>query len=623
MPFGTRILEHGVSFQIWAPSAKHVSLCLYTDGDKTILPMEPAKDGRFTVTSEIAKAGMRYHYVINHETYVPDPASRFQPEDVHGPSEIIDPSAFAWKNNEWKGRPWEEAIFYEIHVGTFSTAGTFKGVQEHLDQLVDLGITTLEIMPLADFPGSRGWGYDGVLPFAVESSYGRPEDLKELIQTAHQKGLMVFLDVVFNHFGPDGNYFHAFAEQFFNGRHKTPWGPALNFDAEDKEIVRDFFIQNALYWLNEYRFDGLRLDAVDWIEDDSPYHFLKELADTVNESTSHNQIHMMLENGKNQAVLLERDGRNYPRYYAAQWSDDIHHAYHVLATGESTGYYEDYQLETSGRAAIDHLGVCLTQGFAYQGQYSKHQNKKRGEPSGHLLPTAFVSFLQNHDQVGNRAFGERLAGLVAEAPLKAVAATYLLAPAIPLLFMGEEWGSKRPFYYFCDVSADLSHLITEGRRAEFAKFGEAHPDLIPDPCVAETFESSKLDWHEREEPWHKGILQFYQRLLRIRKDEIIPKLLQWHAHGLLRDDDGRSCYQAIGERALTATWVMSLDCHLVLFANLSDSQRVIAPGHNTPLNPQSKKPSKKPRVIFETHENTLQDLSAEKMNPWSVVWTIT
>ncbi len=628
MPFGTRVLEGSVNFQIWAPSAKEVAVCLFDGSNEKLLPMKAAQEGWFDLTSTEAAPGMKYKFVIDNDLRVPDPASRFQPEDAHGPSEIVDPRSFAWQESEWIGKPWEEAIIYELHVGTFSAAGTFKGVQERLDDLIALGVTAIELMPLSDFPGAHGWGYDGVLPYAPESRYGRPEDLKELVQAAHQKGLMIFLDVVYNHFGPDGNYLHAYAKQFFTERFKTPWGAALDFTAENRGVVRDYFIENALYWINEYRFDGLRLDAVHAITDLSERHFLEELAIRVAEGPGlERRIHLVLENDRNESEFLKRGIDHHPEFHTAQWNDDIHHCFHVLATGETAGYYEDYAKAASGKETIEHLAVCLTEGFAYQGQPSHHQDGKlRGQPSAQLPPTAFVSFIQNHDQIGNRALGERIAALVSEEKARALAAVYLLAPAIPMLFMGEEWGSKQPFYYFCDLNDQLAPLITEGRRKEFAKFPEFSTEemreKIPDPCNSKTFERSKLNWHEREQPVHKQMLQYYQRLIEIRKNEIVPKLLTWHMNTSPHSSGTaiRASYELFGETALAANWALSADSHLWLFTNLGD-QKLDANGSSKLDQLRQKHHGfATARVIFESKEHSLDALTNNKIEPWSVTW---
>src|SRR3954471_13155052 len=454
-------------------------------------------------------AGSLYRFQIDDKAEVPDPASRFQPQDVQGPSEVVDPTAFQWRDENWRGRPWEEAVFYELHVGTFSPEGTFRGVEQKLDYLRDLGVTAVELMPLADFSGARNWGYDGVLPFAPDSAYGRPEDLKQLVQSAHAKGLMIFLDVVYNHFGPEGNYLHLYAPQFFTKRHSTPWGEAINFDGPDSRVVRDFFIHNALYWIEEYRFDGLRLDAVHAIADDSPKHIVTEIAEAIARGPGRErQVHLVLENDANAARLLG------PGRATAQWNDDAHHALHVIATGEREGYYRDY-----ADAPLRHLGRVLAEGFAYQGEGSRHQGKNRGERSGHLPLTSFIPFLQNHDQVGNRAMGDRLACLAPPERLRLARAAMLLAPSVPMLFMGEEYGEISPFLYFCDFHGELADAVREGRRREFSSFpqfaDESARAAIPDPNSERTFLDSKLDWSRAGREEGRRTLQAHRDLLEL------------------------------------------------------------------------------------------------------------
>jgi len=413
-------------------------------------------------------------------------------------------------------------------------------------------------MPVADFPGRRGWGYDGVLSFAPEGSYGRPEDLKALIQAAHARGLMVLLDVVYNHFGPEGNYLHLYAPAFFTERHHTPWGAALNFDGPDSRTVRDFFIHNALYWLEEYRFDGLRLDAVHAIFYDSRPDILDELAQRVREGPGRDRhVYLVLENDRNAAVYLRaRDGR--PPAYDAQWNDDFHHVLHLLLTGEQDGYYADYA-ETPAR----HLARILAEGFAYQGEVSGYRHgARRGEPSADLPPRAFVQFLQNHDQVGNRAFGERLSGLVEPERLRAALALMLLAPSPPLLFMGEEWGASTPFLFFCDFGPELREPVREGRRREFARFEPFRsPEAraaIPDPGEDATFTRSRLDWSELERPLHREWLAFYQGLLRLRAERLAPGFAACRALGA----------EAIGPAAVRAAWRLDDGSVLRVWINL-------------------------------------------------------
>ena len=454
---------------------------------------------------------------------MPDPASRFQPEDVSGPSEVIDPQAFAWTDAAWAGRPFEEAVIYELHVGTATPEGTYAGLEKRLEDLRDLGVTAIELLPIADFKGSRNWGYDGVLPYAPDAAYGRPDDLKRLIDRAHALGLMVFLDAVYNHFGPAGNYLHAYAKTFFTERHQTPWGTGINFDGrESGHVVRQYFLQNALYWLEEYHFDGLRFDAVHAILDDSERHFLAELGETVRERLPDRHIHLILENEANQARWLERDAAGTPRQHSAQWADDLHHCWHVLLTGEDAGYYESF----SDRP-VEHLARCLSEGFAYQGEpFKTLGDHPRGEPSAHLPPSAFVTFLQNHDQVGNRALGERLSHLTDGDKLALARAGFLLAPQIPMLWMGEEWSASTPFLFFVDFAPDedLNRAVREGRRREFKSFAAFADDtsVIPDPTEAKTFADSKLDWSERERSPHREVLADTTHLLRLRREIVVP-----------------------------------------------------------------------------------------------------
>ncbi|MBY0396522.1 MAG: malto-oligosyltrehalose trehalohydrolase, partial [Thermoleophilia bacterium] len=393
----------------------------------------------------------------------------------------------------WRGRPWHETVLYELHLGTFTPEGTFRAAIDKLDHLVDLGVTAVELMPVSDFPGRWNWGYDGVLPFAPDSAYGRPEDLKALVDAAHERGLMVFLDVVYNHFGPEGNYLGAYARSFFTDRHHTPWGEAINVDGPDSPVVRDFFIHNALYWIEEFHLDGLRFDAVHAIPDDSDKPFLEELAERVAALTGgRRHVHLVLENDDNAARFLERDGTG-PRWFTAQWNDDLHHALHAAASGEAGGYYADY----AGDPAK--LARALAEGFAFPGDPSAYRaGEPRGEPSAHLPATAFVGFLQNHDQIGNRALGERITAIAPPEAVRAATAISLLGPQIPLLFMGEEWAAPQPFPFFADFGGDLADAVRDGRRAEFAGFpafqDPASRDRIPDPAAEATVRSATLDW---------------------------------------------------------------------------------------------------------------------------------
>jgi maltooligosyltrehalose trehalohydrolase len=538
MPFGAELLDSAVRFRLWAPGAQRVEVSI----EGSVYPMKKSPDGWFELT-QAARAGTLYRYRVDGRHEVPDPASRFQPRDVDGPSEVIDPHAFQWRDEGWRGRAWEEAVIYELHVGSFTSQGTFAAVVPKLKHLKDLGVTAVELMPVADFAGRRNWGYDGVLPFAPDSSYGRPEDLKALVQAAHELGLMMFLDVVYNHFGPKGNYLNVYAPDFFTERHKTPWGAAINFGADP---VRQYFIHNAVYWLEEYHFDGLRFDAVHAIVDESPRHILEDIAAAAQSRFPDRQIHLVLENDANQARFLG------PGKYDAQWNDDSHHAYHVLATGEADGYYASYV-----DAPAKHLARCLAEGFAYQGEVSPFSREPRGEPSSHLAPAYFVDFMQNHDQVGNRAHGERLASLADEKKLKTLASILLLAPSPPLIFMGEEWGCHQPFLFFCDFEGELGEAVRKGRREEFARFA-AFADArararIPDPLSEQTFKRSVLRWKDARSSSGQAWLSHYTKLLEVRRREIV------------RQRFGPGKYRMLGERAFEVKWD-----GLTLLANCSD-----------------------------------------------------
>jgi maltooligosyltrehalose trehalohydrolase len=567
MPFGAECREDGsVRFRLWAPELQRVEVSLEDKNSRT-LSLVRHDGGWFELVTREACAGTRYSFQIDKRLKVPDPASRFQPFDVSGPSEVVNPSAFDWQDEEWRGLPWEETVIYELHVGTFTREGTFAALQQKLDRLVELGVTALELMPLSDFPGKRNWGYDGVLPYAPDSSYGTPEELKSLIQGAHQRGLMVFLDVVYNHFGPEGNYLREYSPEFFTHRHRTPWGDAVNFDGRGSRVVRDFFIHNALYWLEEYHFDGLRLDAVHAIVDDSVPDILIELAETVRKTfTDKRYVHLVLENYDNAARYLDRDSKASARWYDGQWNDDIHHVLHVLITGERDGYYSDYSHQP-----IQKLGRCLTEGFAYQGDRSEYHQAVRGEISSQLPPTAFVSFLQNHDQVGNRAFGERITSLADEQAVKAAVAILLLAPSPPLLFMGEEFATRTPFLFFCDFDGKLAADVTQGRRAEFAGFRQFRSremrERIPDPNSELTFIRSKIDWEILQAEENQERLRFYRTLLALRKKEIVP---------LLHCVKTRADFRTDAQGVITVEWRLA-DAVLSLVANLSSAAAAAIP----------------------------------------------
>lgn len=620
MPFGAETGFQGTRFGLWAPDADAVDLVMTrpeaaADGspvpsDETVLPMEHRDHGWFQVMAPDASEGMLYrfrpHGRFNPDgLLVPDPASRFQPFGVHGHSEVVDPDRYSWGDGAWVGRPWEETVLYELHVGTFSPAGTYLGVMERLDHLVDMGVTAIELMPVAAGPGKRGWGYDGVNLFAPHAPYGRPEELKQLVDAAHQRGLMVFLDVVYNHFGPEGNYLHLYAKRFFNENKHTPWGAALNFDGPDSRAVRDFFIHNALYWLEEFHIDGLRLDAVHAIEDTSKPDILEDLAAAVHHGPGLDRhVHLVLENDANNARYLKRGEDGKPLHYVAQWNDDAHHCFHVLLTGEGGGYYEDFA-DDPGLL----LARVLSEGFAWQGQQSPHRDgARRGEPSDHLPPTAFVNFLQNHDQIGNRAFGERLTDLIGGRAVEAAQALLLLAPNIPLMFQGEEWGAETPFLYFCDVGDDLADAVRNGRRDEFRAFPEfSSPEArarIPDPLEEKTFLRSMLRWDDLKHERCARRLAFVKGLLDLRRREVVPRL------GGLTTNTAQAIWHreyTIGGRTVEARWKLADGTTLSVLSNLGPD-------------PQGNLPRPPGRVLFESAPDSWP--KEDTMDGWTTTWFI-
>jgi maltooligosyltrehalose trehalohydrolase len=525
-------------FRLWAPGCE--TLTLEIDGGEA-LAMARDGDGWFEAEAPVG-AGARYRFRVSDDLAIPDPASRAQVGDVHGWSVVVDPDAYRWQTEGWRGRPWVETILYECHPGTM---GGFAGVSDSLPALVELGITAIELMPVNAFSGKRNWGYDGVLPYAPAAAYGTPDELKALIDRAHGLGVSVFLDVVYNHFGPDGNYLPVIAPDFFDEARHTPWGDAIAFG---RDAVAHYFIDNARMWIEDYRFDGLRFDAVHAIEDNA---FLDRLAEEIRAGAGDRHVHLVLENESNDA---ERLG---DAQFDAQWNDDFHNVLHVLLTDESGAYYQDFADRPEQR-----LARCLSEGFIYQGEGSpNHDGKPRGKPSAHLPPTRFVAFLQNHDQVGNRALGERLPLLTDTAKLAAATALLLLCPQIPLLFMGEETGSRSPFLFFTDFHDELADAVREGRRKEFAKFPAfADPEQrekIPDPNAHGTFEASRAqpgdDAADRRD--------FYRMLIAIRRDRIVPVLAGATAIGA----------HVLGEKAVIARWRLGDGATLTLALNLGEA----------------------------------------------------
>lgn len=567
--YGTNFLADGsVEFNFLAPEAKNVKLCLEIDGKFQDFEMLKKEYGVYTLRTKMAHHGMLYCYKINNDLKVPDPASRCQSDDVHGLSRLINPDKFDWEDDyNWKGIPAEKMVLYELHTGTFTPEGTFNAIKNKLDYFVSLGINAIELMPVADFTGKRNWGYDGVLIYAPDSSYGKSDDLKDLIKAAHQKSIAVFLDVVYNHFGPDGNYLYTYAKStFFNSKIKTPWGDSINFK---NKFTRNFFITNALYWINEYHFDGLRIDAVHAINDDSTLDILKELAQKVKDNIEKDRhVHLILENDKNESTYLNED-------YTAQWNDDFHHCIHILITGEKDGYYIDYTKERTGKPVSYYLARTLSEGFAYQGEKSLYRdNKPRGEKSGYLSPYKFVNFIQNHDQAGNRAFGERISTLSSRNLIKAASCLYLLAPSIPMIFMGEEWGCESPFCFFCDFNEELSEKVRIGRRKEFSKslqFSDSKIiEAIPNPSSEKTFLDSKLNWNDLKQANHNEIHDYYKLLLSIRKNKIIPIL----------NKIKKGSFEIYNDKSFSVSWNFEQEGAktLTAFANFGDIQIDIGSG---------------------------------------------
>lgn len=567
--YGASLIDGGhVRFRLWAPSARRVDL--ECDG-REAQPMVPGADGHF----ELELAGpppttYRYRVFVEEDDgagkggdngerggmAVPDPASKALVGGVDGASRVVDPNRYAWRQTAWRGRPWQETVIYEVHLGA---CGGIDGLRRRLPELAALGVTAIELMPLAECPGQRNWGYDGVQPYAVAGYYGTPDELKALIDDIHEQGLMVFLDVVYNHFGPDGNFLTHYAKPFFRDDLQTPWGGAIDFR---RPQVRRFFIDNALMWLLEYRFDGLRFDAVHAI---SERDFLVELAETVRQRVgSDRYCHLILENEHNEASLLG------PELFDAQWADDWHNAMHVLLTDEREGYYADFVENTTEK-----LATALAEGFIYQGQSSR-KGAPRGEPSAHLPPTAFVNFLQNHDQIGNRALGDRLPRLTEPDALDAATLLLLLSPAIPLLFMGEEWGSTRPFLFFTDHRDALADAVREGRRREFAEFSAFEDpeqrERIPDPNALTTFEASCLDDREAEMPENRAYRERFGQWLALRHRHIMPGLKESRAIGA----------RVLGDKAVESRWSLGNGHTLTIAINLSP-QPVSVIWHDPPL----------------------------------------
>jgi maltooligosyltrehalose trehalohydrolase len=524
----------GTEFRLWAPDARSVDLVLMAAGagaasigDWNPRPLARESGGSWTARFDDVRPGARYKFRLDGDEgrTFPDPASRFQPEGVHGPSQVVEPAGFYWRETGWRPPPLERLLIYELHVGTFSPEGTFAGAIARLPHLVDLGVTAIELMPVGDFPGDRNWGYDGVAIFAPARCYGTPDDLRALVDAAHRHGLAALLDVVYNHFGPDGAYANAFSPYYFTEAHSSPWGRGLNLDGPHSGAVRRFFIENAIHWVHEYRFDGLRLDATHALQDDGPRHFLSELTSTVRDLAGRDVV-MIAEDHRNLADLLVpvRDGGFG---LDAVWADDFHHQVRVHTAGDHEGYYAAFA------GSIADIATTLRQGWFFTGQHSRHLDGPRGTNPAGLDPPQFVICTQNHDQIGNRADGARLHHEIDPAAYRALTALLLLAPQTPLLFMGQEWAATSPFLFFTDHEAELGRQVTEGRRAEFGSFAAfadpAWRTSIPDPQRRDTFERSRLDWNEASRSPHAGVRRLHRRLIECRR--ATPALLDRRRRG--------------------------------------------------------------------------------------------
>lgn len=521
MYIGSQYSNNSCNFTLWAPLVGEVAVHLVEPEDK-IVPLEKDEWGYWHGSIADIKPGTLYYYQIDGETDRADPAANYLPQGVHGASSVVDHNSFKWNDGKWQGIPLEQMVIYELHVGTFTEEGTFASMIPRLSELRELGVNTIEIMPVAQFPGSRNWGYDGVFPYAVQNSYGGVDGLKKLVDACHDINIAVILDVVYNHLGPEGNYLWGYGT-YFTEKYRTPWGSAVNFDDAYSDGVRHYFVQNVLYWLENYHLDGLRLDAVHAIYDFGAKHILAEMAEAVAE---------LEEKKGRQLYLIAESDLNDPRIIRskavggygidAQWSDDFHHALHTVVTGENNGYYEDF-------GDLEQLAKAYHQGFVYTWDYSKHRHRYHGEEPSDCVPSQFIVCAQNHDQIGNRMLGDRLPELISFEGLKLTAAALLLSPYVPMLFMGEEYGETAPFLYFVSHSdRDLIEAVRKGRKAEFAAFHEIGGKEAPDPQSEETFKKSRLNWDKRTSGEHRILWLFHQKLLQMRRDIPALRNLDWN-----------------------------------------------------------------------------------------------
>lgn len=598
MRWGTRVTKAGVCFRLFAPALRDADPPpgLLIDREPEPLPMRSLGEGWFESVNAHAHPGSLYRFRLPDGHVVADPASRFQPQDVHGASEVVDPLAFEWNDAGWYGRPWAEAVLYELHVGAFTPEGTFQAAAARLDHLAATGITAIELMCLTDFPGLRSWGYDGVLLFAPDSAYGRPEDLKAFIDAAHARGLLVLLDVVFNHFGPEGNDLPSYFPQIFSQEHRTAWGSGLNFDGPGCTEVRELILESALYWIEEFHADGLRLDATHEMHDNSAKHILEELAERVHTFAAAQvpprHVHLILENEDTLGRRLTRTPGGEVMAYSAQWNHAIDHLLGAALAGECSAH------DPQNTHEIEEIGKALAEGFV-----AAATNCQPAAAEVRVPPTAFVSFIQTHDLVGNRPFGDRLHSLAAPEAVRAVAAVYLLAPQVPMLFMGEEWAASTPFPYFCDFHGDLAEAVRKGRCEDMSKTGQLCADelkRVPDPGAESTFRCAQLRWEELEAEPHRGQLDWYKRVLTARRDHVVP---------LLRSL-AQACghFDVLGAAALTVSWQLPEGVVLRLAANLCRSASPkFSPGGEV--------------FWLEGTEVPAED-GQTSLGPWSVRWSL-
>ncbi len=562
MAFGAIYGAEASCFQLWAPACAGVHLHL--EGRE--LPMIKGARGFHHLDVAALPAGTRYRYHLPNGRLIADPASRFQPEGLEGPSELIDPESYHWHDSGWQGRPWHEAVIYEIHIGAFTSAGDWEAAAERLPDLAALGITAVQIMPVAQSYGCFNWGYDGVMWYAPHAAFGRPEAMKAFVDQAHQLGIMVFLDVVYNHFGAVGNELPNLGPML-SPRHSGPWGDGINLDDEDAEVPRAFIVENALYWLEEYHLDGLRLDAVHEMHDDSPTHILQLLAAEARAAHPDRQLHLICENSDNDPRFLMRGRQGRPRHFTAQWNDDLHHALHSRVTGETTGYYADFAPAALPLAGFDTLTRALAEGYAFQGEMKQHEGERRGSASGHLPPLAFISYMQNHDQIGNRVHGSRIHHYTDWDRVQAFATIVLLAPQIPLIFMGDEIRAETPFPFFADAPADLQPKLHEGRKSELKSTPEhddpQSPDVedTPHPSDIRTFMQAKLDWDRPLGPDGVATRAFYRDLLDIRQVQLVPRLDGIGGHSATVDLQPNGAIHARWRLGDGSLWQMRINLH--------------------------------------------------------------